>query len=316
MRYRNFILFTATIVGLAIIAGCSKTPSAQPMGDAGQTIVKIFGSEADTLDGKQSGYALLTVDLIAGPQTVYAADIRRNPPSHAELNKPLTVIVKNDPGAVSAYDATLTPMPDGSFTADPATPLTGNDYTVTFAPGEFAKRIRITIKDILALDLTKSYGIGFTISSVNDVNSKIARWEKSIVFAVGVKNKLDGIYRLRGYILRAGDEPATGWVGPREFTLVTTGTNSVRMRESHGWANTATIGLLNTIAHPTYTFDEANNITITSDGGPFPDGLMNMEGYHSRYDPDTKTIYAYATWAGGPTQRQMMDTLVYLRPRE
>jgi hypothetical protein len=316
MRHSGILFFASVTVITTFVVSCTKAPTPQPMGDAGKTIVKIYGAQADTLDGKASGYSLLTVDLVSKPQTVFAADIRRNAPSNTELNKPLTVIVKNDPGAVSAYDPSLTPMPDGSFSADPETPLTGNNYTVTFAHGEFAKRIKITIKNVLALDLSKSYGIGFTISSVDDANSKIARWEKSIVFAVGVKNKLDGIYRLRGYILRAGDAPATGWVGPREFTLVTTGVNSVRMKESHGWANTATIGLAASIAFPTYTFDDDNNITLTSDGGPFPDGLMNLPGYHSRYDPDTKTIYAYGTWGGGPTQRQMMDTLVYLRPRQ
>jgi hypothetical protein len=316
------------ICGLAIsFIACKKAPPAQPLNGQGNTIVKfVLGDNPpgvnpnglpDTANGKEAGYALFNIELVSSPQVVEVVDIRRDVPNNEELNKPMHITIMNDPGAVNAYDSRLTPLPDGSFTVDAATPLLGTEYQVDLKPGQFAQTIKIAVTNILAEDLTKNYAVGFTITSA-DANGKIANLQKTMVVELGLKNKWDGIYTLKGYILRNVpplDEDATGWVGPKEISLATTGPNSVRYVESHGWANQATIGIAATVSNPTYTFDASNNITITSDGGAYPEGLGNLPGYSSRYDPDNKTIYAYATWSGGPSSRAMMDTLTYLRPR-
>ncbi len=320
MNFRQFFKYALwTFAGIAFISGCKKVQTPDPLGNQGQTIVKFIDGLADTASGYSSGYKTINIDLVSTPQTFEMVEVRRDVANNAELNKPMTIIIADDPGAVSTYDSQITPLPSGSYSADAATPLTGDKYTVTFLPGEFSKVIKITINNILAVDLSKNYGLGFTIAQTEPASAKIASLEKSIVVRLGFKNKYDGVYLLKGYILRnipPIDEASTGWVGPREISLATTGANSVRYTESHGWANTATTGLAVSVSNPTLTVDPLSNaVTITSEGGAFPNGLKEVEGQNSRYNPATKTFYTYATWSGGITSRLMSDTLVYLRPR-
>ena len=257
--------------------------------------------------------------MVSTPQTLVVADLRRDISNSEDLNKPMTIIIQNDPGAVNAYDSDISPLPVTAYTADDSNPLNGNEYTVTFQPGEFAKELKITLPDVLnSLTLGTRYGLGFTITTV-DPQGHISSLQKTMVAEIGLKNKYDGVYTLRGYIYRNVppiDVTATGTIGPKEIWLETTGVSSVKYINSHGWANTATIGLAASIAYPTYLVNADNTVDITSDGGAFPLGLKNETSLgNSRYDPATKTFYAYATWGGGVTSRYMSDTLVYLRAR-
>lgn len=315
--FRTVLLGSVAMLAVAFNA-CKKTASPEPLADAGDTYVKFINGLADTAKRHFAGYKLINIDLVTTPQIIEAVDVRRDAANNSQLNQPINITVKNDPGLVTPYDSSLVPLPNDAFTVDAATPLVGTDYQVTMKPGEFSRIIKISITNILALDISKNYALGFTISAV-DANGKIAQMEKSIVVQLGLKNKWDGVYRLTGYILRNVppiDATSTGWVGPKEISLATTGPNSVRYIESHGWANTATIGIAASVANPTYTVASDNSIAITSDGGAFPAGLKEEPSLgNSRYDPATKTFYAYATWSTGPANRAMMDTLVYLRPR-
>lgn len=302
---------------LLVFSACKKAAAPEPLADAGITVVKFIDGLADTASGYYSGFKLVNIDLVSTPQVFELVDIRRDVPNNTELNRSMNIVVKNDPGLVTEYDPTLTPLPDGAFTSDATTPLIGTDYQVNMKPGQFAQTIKISITNILAQDLSKKYALGFTISAV-DADGKIAGLEHSIVVQLGLKNRWDGVYRLTGYILRnlpPIDPTNSGWVGPKEISLATTGANSVRYTTSHGWANQATGGIAASVSNPTYTVNADNSLTITSDGGAFPAGLKEIAGMNSRYDPATKTFYAYCTWSGGPTSRAMNDTLVYVRPR-
>src|SRR5947207_2428346 len=139
-------LFFFTVVALVCInTACTKEKKAEPIGEKGQTIVKLFNGLPDTLSGKVAGYSSVNVDLVSTPQIFAAAEVRRDVPSNAELNKKMVILIKNDPGIVSQYDPALTPLPDGAFTVDVSTPLVGTEYHVTMNPGEFAKVITVTI---------------------------------------------------------------------------------------------------------------------------------------------------------------------------
>jgi Domain of unknown function (DUF4361) len=314
MKKKFIYLFVSA--SLLLFASCKKVLVSEDGGDKGQTIVKLHDGLADTASGYAAGYKLLNIDLVSTPQTLEMVDVRRDAANSNELNKAMNIIVKNDQGAVTTYNSSLVPLPAGSFTVDASTPLVGNDYTVALEPGNIGKVIKITITNAQNLNLNNSYGMGFTISSV-DANGKIAGLEKTIVVEIGLKNIYDGIYSLRGYVLRATDATSSGAVGPKEISLVTTSSNSVRYSQSHGWANTATIGIAATVGFPTFTVNSDNTVATSSDGGAFPAGLTNivLPGIVSRYIPSSKTFYAYSTWGGGIGVREMRDTLVYLRPR-
>lgn len=156
------------------------------------------------------------------------------------------------------------------------------------------------------LNLSYTYGIGFILQTASQ--GVISEIDKEIVVQIGLKNAYDGIYKTRGYTLRAGDPVLTGNFSNVEIGLVTAGVYVNDFDRPQVWGDGQT-GVA--IGNPRITVDPAtNNVTITSSGG-----AMNYPGYPSRYDPATKTFYLGFTWGAGPTARAAFDTMVYNRPR-
>ncbi len=324
--------FSLAVVALAAIAfaSCKKVVSPVPLGDAGNTIVRVMSEDYET--EYPGGYQFVSLKASSETQPYDVVDVRRILPNNDALNSTLNVQLREDPSAIETFNSihgtAFIPLPGAYYSANSINPKIGTDFNVTFNPGEFSKFLKIDFVNVNGWDLANSYAMAFTVIGADngaqvtqdvqrDTANRISSYNRTIVVEIGPRNQWDGIYELRGYILRAGDASATGTVGPKEIGLVTTGTYAVKFDRSHGWANQSVIGLAATIATPTYTIDPNTNlIEITSDGGPFPDGTMNAPGYTPRYDPASKTFYAYATWsAAGATARLMSDTLVYLRDR-
>ncbi len=309
MQYATFLKNTLAIgASILMFSACKKVVTPEPMGDAGITIVKFIDGLADTSNGYSSGYKSIDIDLISTSQTVEAVDIRRDAPNNTELNRDMMITVKNDPGAVTAYDPLLTPMPDGSFSADPSTPLIGTDYKVTMKAGEFAKIIKIVIPNILLLDITKTYALGFTISAV-DANGKIAAMEKSIVVAFGLKNKWDGKYQINTVSFVDLSNAALIGYNSWKADLKTSGayTNIAYLTGVIGSPDLATTAWLNTPYHPiintgtaagsvygnfgmVFTFNDAGKITAVnnfygqpSPGPQFRSAVIDATGINSVY---------------------------------
>ncbi|MFZ4058470.1 MAG: hypothetical protein ACOYKE_10035, partial [Ferruginibacter sp.] len=99
MTYTKTLRTIIAIMALsAFFAACKKAKTYEPLGDAGQTIVKAIAAEAPY------GYRVINIDLVSTPQVLNMLDVRRDVSNNSELNKPMTVIVTNDPGAVADYD--------------------------------------------------------------------------------------------------------------------------------------------------------------------------------------------------------------------
>ncbi|MEO5888765.1 MAG: DUF4361 domain-containing protein [Ferruginibacter sp.] len=155
--------------------------------------------------------------------------------------------------------------------------------------------------------LGETYAVGFTLNKIDETGYTLSGNNQNGMVVINIKNQYDGIYSRRGYALRANDAALTGPIGPDEISLTTISGNAVKWIENHQWGNG--VGMLAaTISNPTWTVNADNTVTATSDGGPFPDGLKNLPGYNSRYDPATRTFYVKATWGGGPGVRGMTDT--------
>jgi hypothetical protein len=222
MKYSNFLRsLTFLTAGVFIFSSCEKTDTPDPIGKAGQTIVKF-------LDPNTTGKTLIGLSLISTPQTITMVDIIRDVPNESELNKTMKIIVKDDPGAVSDYNAnngtTFVPIPASLYSVDAANPRIGTDYTVTMNPGEFTKPIKFVLPNTLGLNLNLAYAFGFTITSV-DANGKITAEPKTMVVELGVKNKWDGIYTVTGTMV---DNANATFIGkyPITFHLITTGGTS------------------------------------------------------------------------------------------
>jgi len=312
MYNRNILSGTFFFVLLLVVfSSCEKEKNnPAPLGDAGQTIVKFFFTDGenpngipDTANGVSAGIESASVEILSTPQHIVIGDLRRDVPNNTELNKTMIVQVSNDPGAVTSYDNTLSPLPYSAFVPDDANPLTGDSYTITFNPGDFAKDIKITLPDVASLDLSKKYAIGLKITSV-DGDAKISTLQKTLVLRLTVKNEWDGEYHSSlGYFYHPTVPRAIPAGASKQ--CFTAGLNSVYTE----------LGDFNGIAQPTtylvsLSIDNTNHVTIGPGTGPSPStnpvvtltalpagsGYTPFIGsnpslYNNTYNPATKTFY-------------------------
>ena len=183
MKYLNLKKQFAILAIVAFaFSACKKIKTPEPMGDAGQTLVKVMGG------GTPAGLSKNPVDFVAIPKTIVAADIRRNVANNSELNRVMHVTVKDDIALVAANPGYVL-LPAAWYSIGAGTPKTGGsggNYSVTMNPGEFAKQIFITIPDATIFDPATVYALAFTITTA-DADGKITA-EKSIIVEIGAKN--------------------------------------------------------------------------------------------------------------------------------
>lgn len=326
----KFSIYLKKIAVCSLVTGmllsCEKTKEVDDIGDDGHTIVKLVGGGTNV----EPGFNTLAIDFVAEPTSIIGADIRRDIPNNAELNRPMVVTVKDDLAAIDAANAAdpdlhLEHLDPSWYTVGASTPKTGGaggTYTVTLNPGEFAKNIDIIITDATVLDPSSKYGLAFTIMTA-DADGQIAVEGKTIILEIGAKNQFDGKYSGKGYGNLGGNTLA-----PYLFNfdcsfgveLTTTGANSVDMNAQPLFRTPGetTAGFSNVI--PKLTFDPSTLkvIAVTpADGIPnsisfqFP---VDGGTYDSRFDPATKTIYVRYGLNNNATWR-VVDTLTWCGSR-
>ena len=298
--FNRFLILALTT---SVIFSCNKIDRQDPTLPLVQTNVIFLNAG--------TGINKVAIDISPSPLTIVGAEIQRGITIEAELNKKVTVIIKDDTAALKASG--LIQLPTGLYIVGDATPKmggAGGNYTVTLEPGELSKQIIITLLDGTKLDPAINYGLAFTILSSVSVT-------KSVVLQIVAKSKLDGRYQLKGFHSRS--IPVLNEPYDEEVHLITTGVNSVKMF----WPS------LGIDAHPLqagttyyadfsteFLFDLTNN-KMARVVNPYNDKATPFtisELSNSRYDPDTKTIFAQYFYNNN-TDRMFTDTLVYIGAR-
>jgi len=300
MKYLNFAKqFAVVALSAAVFSSCDKPDEVEPLGDRGQTLVKLIGGGSPTV-------RLFSVDFKPSPQSLVAADLRRDIPNETELNRTMNVVIKDDTAAVTAYDNTLLQLPASAYTIGSATPKTGGQggtYNITLAPGEFARQIVITIPDATVLSTSANYGLAFTITSA-DADGKIST-QKTIIYKIGAKNPYDGVYQLTGFFTHPTTPGYTGPYGtattggPLECEWITIGPTTVKREiglpapyeENYlFWNNTTPPGGLGFFSNVGYRVDvnpatnaitllpaPLNAVTLTTTSGAFSPSTHNID---------------------------------------
>lgn len=238
----------------------------------------------------------------------------------------VTVAVNNNLLADQAPDAV--PLPASAYN------VTAN--TITIPAGQ---RVSEPFKFGLntgALDPSKKYAIGFSITSVSKSGVGIPSNMKDVVFVFTIKNKYDGIYSIRVRMDlpadRSADWTRTPYTYPYDIDLITTGPNTVVwVNEAfgagyHPLRTPGVSGFGQT--EPIFTFDENDKLVSVSNGmaggslgrdfqiissGTDPKTGVTI---NNRYDPATKKIYAaFTMMQNGYEPFAIFDTLTYLRAR-
>ena len=224
MKYLNLTKNFATIAMFSLIfTACKKANIATPMGDAGQTLVKLING------GTPASIAKKPIDFVSTPTKLLVVELRRDIPNETELNKTMIVTLRDDTGAVTKAGYLQMPVAWFSTQIDGGvkTGGQGGTFTVTFKPGEFSKSIFLNIPNATLLNPSALYGVGFTILTA-DAGSKIST-QKSIVVEIGAKNNWDGVYEMNGTFVDVTN-PAFTYYGKQQYSLVTVGASTCIVR--------------------------------------------------------------------------------------
>lgn len=288
----------------------------------GQTLVKILGGDSPA--AVQSNF----IDFVNTPQRVLAIDVRRDAKGEADLQTPMTVVIKDDTAAVRAASSSFINMPSAWYSLISEAPRVGGlggTYTFQFKAGEFAKQIYLVIPDATVLDPSSTYALGFSIQSITSLpNTKISV-AKSLVVTIGAKNAYDGVYEDKFFNFHPSSNP--GYTGDVvEVHLVTTGGNKCKIYwPGNGYYNPAVLGgVLNAFGaqEPEYTVNTATNAVTVQNAFPGAVTFYTMAvGYPNNYDPASKTFnvkWGYSYTVPGvydATCREWTQTMKYLGPR-
>jgi hypothetical protein len=187
--YYNKIKLIVGIFVLAILA-VSCLPKEESMGDAGQTLVKLF----------PSGFTVTALDPVNTPQTMSLFEVRRDLPSAAALAKSTTVVLSFDADTtiLKAYNdengTDFIPLPPSLHSTTPA--LSGTQMEVVFGPGEYVKTVTVTVPNAFDFDFSKSYALTYSLVSVSGEGSLSAGSDPDVIVQVLAKNEYDGIYEV------------------------------------------------------------------------------------------------------------------------
>jgi hypothetical protein len=271
-----------------------------PLNDA--TVINLEFATVDTT------FALVTLNLAT--DQVASEDVVVN----------LTQV----PSLVADYNnvhgTTYTAMPTSLYSLDPlkVTIKKGSRFgylKVKGKPSDFA---------------TGTYAWGFSIANIETGGYTISGNFRNTVVIVGVKNKYDAVYSLKGknvgWTAYGISDAAYTW--PGDVFLITSGVNSVDLFDDWGFGTyiqpaitpTAYTGFGQT--KPRFIFNTTTNAMTncingqaTTNGRTFE---MNPAYTTSRYDPVAKVVYAAVLLKQSNPARpdlQVFDTLTYVRPR-
>ncbi|HEY6502985.1 MAG TPA: DUF1735 domain-containing protein [Chitinophagaceae bacterium] len=264
-----------------------------------------------------SGFTSVAMDYTSNLVTVDITDIRFMIRSDVQNNA--TVKITISPSVVSDYN-----NENGtSYVMVPVTGFSLESDQFTLSPGERNQKVRIRIKpsDVA----TGENAIGISIAEVN--GGEVSQIAGTLVIALSVKNKYDGVYRLEGAFYHPTASP-----GYDPFVINvemhTTGLNSVKMfvPDFGGYFHPGLFGgVLSAFGaqEPEYTVNETTNAVTVQNAFPGAVTFYTMApGFNSRYDPAAKIIYAKFGYNYNPgpvfnpaTNREWTDKLIYLGPR-
>lgn len=253
-----------------------------------KTIIKISGGGGDPVQRAR--------DVSPTIDTFMLIEVRRDAANQGELNQPLTVQLVKDAGIITAYNqahgTNFVELPSSAYT------LLDDINALTFQPGEFAKEVRIRLNKS-QLDLSKQYALAFKVGNAGTAVASATGGE--VIYAVGVKNRFDGIYKSTGYF----EHPTAPRAIDKEKPVATSGPNSVTLEfgdlGGSGWQMEITV-------------NTDNSVTLTPKGATNTTARLDPT-YNNRYDPATRTFYLKYYYPVPDPTRIITETLTYVRSR-
>lgn len=239
-------------------------------------------------------------------------DIHRNVPSNAVLNTSSTVKLKAAPEFLEEYneeygtDYEWLPSSLFSLASVPGVSISGDEITLNYSAGDFAKEIAIEL-DGSKWDLSHKYAMAYRISDPG--NAKISAGNELVVTFISVKNIYDGVYKINSGFVQRYTAPTTPTVGDAlngplggnpNLSLSTVDANTVEITNLTWAGGTSGVGGIDNLR--ARIDPVTNKVTMFSLGNAT---LANREGFENTYDPETKTFTLNFDWNQTANKREI-----------
>jgi hypothetical protein len=282
-------IFAITI----IVTSCEKGEEPFP------TSVNTEKTLVSLPDAAGSSFITLAVDLNPGITTLNVLELQRDTKGAADLNKPLTVKVKNQNALISeATGGEVHELPRNLYTNHPDNPFDGQYWTVTFKPGESKAYLKILINLAVLITSPTRVGLGFQIAEVPG-DAQISDSKGQLGVELSAKNQWDGTYAVRGPVVDVFASNLVEWVnqpgynsptwlvdhpGAWEAYLITVSATECVLFDNTVWGLPA-IPLFNTAAVPPTA----------------PNTGYGSFGLIITFDPATNKVSKVRNYYGDPT---------------
>ena len=211
---------TVLLVGFLLTLGISSCvkDSAPELGSSGNTILKF--NEGPRKNLFYSPFPTSTKTEIL----TFTRDVNSN----ATLNKPVEVVLLEDPTLVPAG---YTELPAANFTytgSDAGVILTSGKITaIRFAAGEVSKKVKINLIGSAWTNVSIKYAKAYKVTDA--AGNQVSAGKGSMIITFAIKNQWDGVYEVTGtqsdvsYPTWTNINDYLGADGPMQYELRTSG---------------------------------------------------------------------------------------------
>ena len=262
--------------------------------EEGGNAIEGAGGNYVSLSGADEEVNAIGFSARPGSATLPLFTVQRDANSESNLNSTVEVQLKLDTALIGAYNRA-----NGTeFIPMPASLYDLKTLNVTFAPGEFAKKVTITV-DPSTFDLSKSYALGIAIATASN-GYQIVESASNGLFNILVKNDYDGVYDVTGTMVDYVSSALTGYF-PMKYHLVTSGAVTVDGYDPDIWhdrfvpiySGTSVSGYGS--FGPVFTFDPSTNkiVSVTNfygqPAGNTRSAQLDPSGLN-RFNPSDRSI--------------------------
>ncbi len=304
----KILALSATVI---MFASCLKEGAMNTDPSAATNVIELANTGDNTAPAGIAGYYADLGVLGAGDSAKFNINVHYTGPGTA--NTDITVTLATDAAALTTYNAkngTSKEIPPASVASFPA--------SVVIKKGTSQTTVSATVKISPDFNYNKAYALPIKITAVS---SGIISGNYGVsVYSFGIRNKYDGVYKLKGYHTRV---PYNFPYSNITMEMRTLGANTVGFYWPDAGSFGHPIGVgpgsvswYGGAISPVVVFDLATNLVtdVFNQGGSTPISVYTGPGSGQGRQAADKTMYIYFRYLARD-DRGFLDTLTYVRPR-
>ena len=305
------IKILAVSASVVMFASCLKEATMNTDPSQATNVIELANTGDNLAPSGIAGYYTDLGVLAAGDSAKFNINVHYTGPGTA----PADIVV-----TLGTDQASLTKFNTDNGTAKEVPPATVASFptTVTIKKGTSQTTVKATIVLSADFNFNKAYALPIKITAVS--SGLISGNYAASVYSFGVRNKYDGVYKMKGYHTRV---PYNYPYSNITMEMRTLGATSVGFYwpDAGSWGHPIGVGVgsvswYGSSIAPVVVFDAASNAVtnVYNQGGSTPISIYTGAGSGQGRQAADKTMYIYFRYNANDA-RGFLDTLTYVGPR-